>query len=232
MPLKCIAIDDERPALMVLEKFIGQTPELEWVASFQKPLEGLQFLRSNAVDLLFLDINMPDLSGIGLVQSLPEKVPVIFTTAYPEYAVEGFELQAVDYLLKPFSFERFLKAVNRAISLTDRIEKVEPSLQNTLIIRADRKIHRLLQKDILYLEAFGDYVKVHTQQDCLLPKERLSHLEEKLDPHLFFRIHRTFIVNLNAINYLEGNSLVIKETRIPVSKSYRKALLEKIGLEE
>lgn len=230
MPLQCIVVDDERPALLILEKFINQSPDLELAASFQNPLEALQYLRTHSADLLFLDINMPRLSGISLVQVLPEKIPVIFTTAYPEYAVEGFELQALDYLVKPFSFERFLRAISRlpAQEHSSPGKEVDPFL----LIRADRKIHRIAQADILYLEAYGDYVKVHTAQHYLLPKERLSRLEEKLDPGIFLRAHRTFIVNLNAIDYLEGNSLMIGENRIPVSKSFRAGLLEKLGLTE
>ena len=227
MTVKCIAIDDEPLSLRILEKYATELPQLELVAICNDAFEALEVLRREQVDLMFLDINMPKLSGISLVKSLDKAPLVVFTTAYPEFAVEGFELEALDYLLKPFSFERFLKAVNRAIEKLDE-DKATGTSPSGLLVKADKKLYKLDFQDILYLEAFGDYVKVFTKQKMLLTKERLSVLEEGLPKNSFQRIHRSFIISLGAVEFIEGNMVKIGNAQLPLSPSFKDGLLENL----
>ncbi len=223
--LACLAVDDEPLALRVLEKYCSRLQSVELRKTFLDPLEALEALRQEPFDLVFLDINMPHLSGLGLLRSLPDPPLVIFTTAYPEYAVQGFELEAVDYLLKPFSFERFVRAVNKV--LARRAPQPEPLLPPSLPLKVDRKLYRIPLADILYLEAYGDYVKVHTPAKTYLSKTRLQELEEQLPAEAFLRIHRSFVVALSAIEFLEGQSVVVKGRRLPVARSQREELLRR-----
>jgi DNA-binding LytR/AlgR family response regulator len=224
-----MAVDDEPLSLRIIEKYVAQLPRLQLVATCNDAFEAMEVLRKEPVDLMFLDINMPKLSGISLLKTLDRQPQVIFTTAYPQYAVEGFELEATDYLLKPFSFERFVKAVNRA---TERIPAVRDQASVTpeyLLIRADKKLYKIDCADLLYLEAFGDYVKVYTREKMLLTKERLGTLEQNLPPKLFQRIHRSYVIAIQKIDYVEGNSVNIGGSKLPVSLSFKDALLEKLG---
>ncbi len=224
MPITCFIIDDEPPAVKVLERYTGQYPQLKLLGSATDAIEGLQRVQESKPQLLFLDINMPKLSGISLLRSLPHPPEVIFTTAYPEYALEGFELEAVDYLLKPFSFERFLKAVNKCRRLlnADVGREEQPA---HLLLSAGRKLFRIALEDILYLEAYGDYVKVYTSQGMYLPKTTLNALEEQLPEGRFVRVHRSFLIALNQIRYIEGNQLVIAKEKLPIGRSYKEKLL-------
>ena len=226
MTLSCYIIDDEPPAIKVLEHYIRQTPQLQLLGSANDAILGMQAVQEQTPQLLFLDINMPKLSGISLLKALPHPPAVIFTTAYPEYALEGFELEAVDYLLKPISFERFLKAVNKAQRSFAPQETPPPPA--FLLLQADRKLHRVLLEDIRYLQAYGDYVKVHTTKQLYVPKTTLNHLEEQLPSNLFFRVHRSFLVALQKIEYLEGNFVVVGDEKIPVGRRYREELVRRL----
>lgn len=226
-------IDDEPPAIRVLEKYIAEAGRLNLVAVSTDPVRALAVLQREEIDLLFLDINMPRLSGISLVRSLPNPPLVIFTTAYPEFAVEGFELEALDYLVKPFSFERFLKAVNKA---SERLEQ-EKKLRNLarspsderLLLRADRKLHNIRFDDILYLQAFGDYVRIFTKNGNFTPKEKLSAIEERLPKESFLRIHRSYIVALDAVEYIEGNHVNVNNEKIPIGQAYKEELIRRLN---
>lgn len=226
-------VDDEPLAIKVLEKYIAELPHLDLIDTFHQAIKASEALQKQSVDLLFLDINMPKISGISLVKSLPDPPLIIFTTAYPEYAIEGFELEALDYLLKPFSFERFLKAVNKAVKELEianrlkQIERINPS--GNLMIRADRKLYPLPYDQILYLQAFGDYVKVFTKDKLYLPKETLQNLEKSLPQSQFIRVHRSYLVALDAIQYLEGNHLTINDQIIPIGQSYRDQLIQHLS---
>ena len=220
MKIDCFIVDEEPLAIRVLEKYIAQTPALNLTGSSTEPLEALTKLQENPVDLLFLDINMPELSGISLARVLKQSPLIVFTTAYPEFAVEGFELEALDYLVKPISFERFLKSVQKA---TQRLEN-KTNITH-LTIKADRRLYNLRLEDIIFIEAYGDYVKIHTKTQILVPKETLSNIEERLPAGYFMRVHRSYLVSLNKIEFLEGNLIHIGEAKIPVGQSYREALL-------
>lgn len=230
--IRCVVIDDEPLAVKVLENYIRQVAQLERTASFTNAVDYIAYPRQKEVDLLFLDINMPKLSGIGLLKSLQHTPLVIFTTAYPEYAVESFELETLDYLLKPFSFERFLKAVNKACEQIE-IRQALQSLQKNkspahLAVKADRKLYKINFADILYLQAFGDYIKIFTSGKTIVPKERLNNIERQLPAEKFLRIHRSYIISLNAIQYLEGNHIAIFGKKIPIGHTYKEGLLKKL----
>lgn len=222
MKINCFILDDEPLAIKVLERYINDLPQLYLKGSHTNPMEALNIIQTQNIDLLFLDINMPRISGISFYKTLAKAPKVIFTTAYPEFAVEGFELEALDYLVKPFSFERFLKAVNKFKSNFHTNQKPVH-----LIIKADRKLFQLNQEEILFLQAFGDYVKIFTHSKSYLPKETLQKVEERLDSTNFLRIHRSYIVSLNAISFIEGNQVNINGKMLPIAQKYKEQLLTK-----
>lgn len=214
--MKAIAIDDEPPALKVIEKFCVDYGSIELIKTFNKPTEGLKFAEENNIDFLFLDINMPSISGIELYKSLKKDIPVIFTTAYSEFAVEGFDLNASDYLLKPFTYERFKKAIKK-------IEKeLQMQKQNSEIamfsIRADYALHKIPLDKILYFEGYDDYVKIHIEgRKTLVARVTMKNILERLDEKKFSRVHRSYIVALDKIQKIKSKSLFINDVEIPVS---------------
>jgi DNA-binding LytR/AlgR family response regulator len=226
MKIKCLVVDDEPLSRRVVEKYAAELVQLDIVGSCADAFAALEILQKETVDLLLLDINMPKLSGISLLKSLPKPPLVIFITAYAEHAVEGFELEAVDYLLKPFSFERFVKAINRAGERLGPISSAsEPA---NLIIKADKKLYQVDTEDIRYLQAYGDYVKVFTNDKTLVTKERLTNLEALLPKDGFQRIHRSYIVALSSIEFIEGNQVKIGADYLPVTVNYKEGLLLKL----
>jgi DNA-binding LytR/AlgR family response regulator len=225
----CIAVDDEPPALDLLTKYISSVKSLELAATCSDAVEALNFLRKNPVDLVFLDIKMPELLGTEFIRALRNPPKVIFTTAYRKYAVEGFELDAVDYLLKPISFDRFLKAINKVM---DENLKEFPELENGsnekkangeeyLHVRADRKMLKIAHSDIYYIESLKDYVKIVTTGKTIITKQPISSLEEILPKTNFVRIHRSFIVNLNKIDSYTNELMWIGKNELPISRMYR-----------
>lgn len=226
--ISCIAIDDEPLALGLMVSYITKTPFLELVGQFDNPIDAMEFLQENQVQLIFLDIKMPDLTGVEFARTLNEDNKVIFTTAYDKYAVEGFQLHALDYLLKPISYEVFLNSVNNAKKHFDLLRSVFPdeSLkpdENFLFIKADYQIHRIEYDDILYLEGLKDYIKLYTASS---PKPIVFHAtlksaEEKLPTDKFMRTHRSFIVSLNKIKTIERDHILFGDKRIPISKQYK-----------
>lgn len=225
--MTCVIIDDEPLAIKVLEKYLGDMPDYRLLKTFTQPLDAATFLRKQSVDLLFLDINMPDLNGLSLLRTLDSPPLTILTTAYPEYGAESYEFDVVDYLLKPISLERFLKALGKAENRRTKAPSIgDPG---TLTVKADRKIYRIPHEDIYYLQAYGDYVRIITAQQNYLPKTTLSELENRLPQPAFFRVHRTYLVNRQHVSYLEGNHLQVGEDQIPVSKAYRESVLQWIS---
>lgn len=232
MKRTCLIVDDEQLARKLLESYVSRLPQFEWKASCKSPLQAMQVLQEQHIDLMFLDIQMPDLLGTEMLRSLPKKPLVVFTTAYKEYALEGYELDVVDYLLKPISFPRFLQAVNKATRILDK-EKIptsadEKSSPGFLTVKADRKTYKLLHKDIFYIEGEREYVKYHCKDKRVMALESLKKLEESLSPHNFIRVHRSFIVNKSYVTSLSGNQLEINGTLIPVGKSYKEIVLKRI----
>jgi DNA-binding LytR/AlgR family response regulator len=226
MNIRCIIIDDEPLSQDILEKFILEIERLEIAGIFDDALEASVFLRDHKVDLIFLDINMPRLSGIQFFKSLENPPSVIFTTAYPEFAVEGFDLDAVDYLLKPFPFERFLKAVNKAFEKLDNSHFI--SKEKILWLKSDKKLNKIFIQDILYIEAIGDYVKIVLEEGNLVVHETLQGILSKLKTNGFERIHRSYIIAMDKIAYVEGNRVGVGDTVLPVGQSYRDYFFRKI----
>ena len=227
MKIKCIIVDDEPLAIRILEKYVADIPYLSLLGSFDSPIAAMRFLQQQQVDLVFLDINMPELSGINLVKALSQPPLIIFTTAFPDYAVEGFELDAIDYLVKPFAKERFLKAVQKAGLF---LEKQTAADQGTthITLKADRKIYRIALDEIHYCQAYGDYVKVILKDKQLLPKTTLAKLMDQLPPAQFIRVHRSYVIAWDKVAYMEGNQLKIDDLLIPVGQQYRDVVLSRL----
>jgi DNA-binding LytR/AlgR family response regulator len=223
MTIKCIVIEDEPAAREILQRNISQCPDLAWCGSFEDPFLAQSFLDKNSVDLIFLDINLPGMSGISFLRTLVKPPLVIITTAYPQYAVEGFDLEVVDYLLKPFSFERFYKAVNKAK------ERLIPRSLNRqshkITIKADKRLYQIDLDELLYVESCGDYTTVCCTDKKLIAHETLKSWEEKLKGHSFLKIHRSIIINLQKIDHIEGNMAIIGKHKLVVSEAYREQLI-------
>lgn len=231
MSVACIIVDDEPLAREVLEKYISECPLVILKASCRSAYEAMDVLDRIDVGIVFLDINMPKLSGLSMIRSLDRPPEIIFTTAYPEYAVEGFELDAADYLVKPFSFERFLKAVNKAVKRIGKIKNSDPGAADQkkfLIVRADGKIYQIEHSSIFYVEAMGDYVRIHTDSEVITTYGTLKNMEESLPEEHFLRVHRSYLIALEKISFLEGNRLRVKDDDIPVGQSYRERLMERL----
>ncbi len=227
MKIRCLIVDDEPLSREVIEAYVNDTPQLALAGKCSNAIEAAEMLRNEPIDLVFLDINMPKLSGISLVKSLTNPPAVVFITAYPEFAVEGFEVEAVDYLLKPCSFERFLKAVGKAeVFLKATAKKLE---MNYFVVKADKRLHKLAFEEILYFMSIGDYVKVFTKGKVLITNEILRNIEEQLPDSRFIRLHKSYIVSLEAIQYLEGNQVKVGEVMLPVGLTYKDNLMAKLG---
>ncbi len=232
MKIQCLVVDDEPLARRLLQNFIQKTPQLQLVAVCNSATEAESYLLDEAVDLIFLDVQMPGTTGLDWLRTLEKAPLIVLATAFPEYAVEGFELQVTDYLLKPFSYDRFLQAVNKAAYLLDLERKntqAESKVGRRLLVKVDRKLFQVSVEEILYFQAYGDYVKIfRTRDKVLVTKDRLSKLENEIDPHLFMRVHRSYIVSVNAIQYMEGNQVSINDTLIPVSATYQEHLKHRL----
>lgn len=220
----CIAVDDEPKALTVIQKHAEQIPFLELVATFVNVFEAQEYLEKHEVDLLLLDIQMPDISGMQWLRTLPRPPLVIFTTAFPQYAAESYELEAVDYLVKPFDLERLLRAVNKARA----IMHTKKDLPDIIFVKDGVRQVKLRLQEIMYVEAAGNYVIVYTSEQKVMIRQSLRDVYKALADHNFLRVHKSFLVNLQKIEIIEDQHIYIGAARIPVSKSYRKALQEAI----
>lgn len=221
-PLSCLIVDDEPSAREVLEQYIADAPMLQHAASCPDALEAMEYLNDHPIDLLFLDINMPKLTGIDFLKTLPDPPEVILSTAYDDYALKGYELDVVDYLLKPFSFDRFLKAVRKAQERLSASTAGPASLK----LKADGKLYRVPLNEICYIESLGDYVTVHLNDQKLTAYETLKNLEEVLPREHFARVHKSYIVRIPSVEYLEGNMLKVGDQAIPVGKTYKDKILQ------
>jgi DNA-binding LytR/AlgR family response regulator len=223
----CIIIDDEPLSRDVLRKYLAEVSDLEIAAECSDAIEATRILNKESIDILFLDINMPGLSGISFARSLSKSPQIIFTTAYPEYAVEGFELNATDYLVKPYSFERFLLAVNRAL---ERLrEHQNGANEGRILVKADKKLFALPFSDIRIIEGQGDYIRIHTPQHKLMVHSTIRNFLDSLPPEDFMRIHKSFAINLRRIEFIEGNQVKIADQSLPVSPSHREELLSRFS---
>lgn len=232
MKITCLVIDDEPVARKGLALYVQQTPFLELVGTCKNALEATTIVHEKDVDLLFLDIQMPELSGIELMRSLEHPPAVIFTTAYRDYAIEGFELNALDYLVKPISFQRFLKAVNKAKSHFEMMRQQNPDVSSApddyFFIKSDGQFIRIKLEDVLYFESEKDYVFIHTPHKRYLTLLSLKQLEKELPQDRFFRVHRSFIVSLDKVEMMEGNQVIVGGRKIPVSRSMQETIYQKL----
>jgi DNA-binding LytR/AlgR family response regulator len=232
----CLIADDEPIAREIIQGYCNHLPVLNVVASCANALDAKAALQQHSIDILFLDINMPVLDGIAFLKTVKDPPQVIFTTAYKEYALNAFDLAACDYLLKPFSLERFIVAVDKAIAQLNRSPlsaspgKTEARSADHLFIRTDSKIFKVLYKDILYAEANGNYTKIVTVQHTLIPGMTFSNFEQQLPRSLFIRVHRSFIINKSSISHIEGNRVFINRIEIPLGSNYKEAFLKELGL--
>jgi len=226
MTIKCIAIDDEPLALKQIGNYIKKTPSLELVSLCNNAFDALEFINSGQVSLIFVDISMPDLNGLDFVKSLTTKPYVVFTTAYSEYAVEGFKVDAVDYLLKPIGYSDFLKAVNKVKTLVE-LQSAHPETIKTtgdhLFVKSDYKLMRINLDDIKYIESMHEYIRIHlSSEKPVMTLVSLKSIEEQLPPDRFMRVHRSYIVNLGRIKVIERNRIVFDNSvYIPVSDQYK-----------
>jgi DNA-binding LytR/AlgR family response regulator len=228
--LNCIIIDDEPIARKGLKEYIGDVEFLQLQGEFENPLKAMDMIMEGKTDLLFLDIQMPKMTGLDFLKNLPNPPLVIFTTAYPQYAVEGFELNAVDYLLKPFSFERFWKAVMKARTVKESGGKqgVSNSEPDYFYIKSDNKLVKIDYEAILFVEALQNYVAVHTTDKKYITYLTFRSVEEHLPASRFVRTHKSYIVAANKIESIEGNEIKIGAHRIPISRTEKEAVMEKL----
>lgn len=237
--IPCLAVDDEPPALDVIRGYIDAIPSLQLVGTCENAVEALSLLKMHPVELIFLDIQMPQILGTEFIRTLKNAPKVIFTTAYRKFAVEGFELDAIDYLLKPISFERFLKAVNRVLDTNlpvqrhafqdgDKMPKQEDAF---ISVRVDRKNIKIALSDILYIESLKDYVRIVTPGRNIITKHSITSLEENLPEWNFLRIHRSFIVSLKNIESFTSEYVEINKQELPISRMYRHEVAKRLKMD-
>lgn len=222
--MRCVIVDDEPMAREILASYIEKTANLQLIKSCKNASEALVFMQENEVDVYFLDINMPEISGLSLAKIINKKAQIIFTTAYRDYAVDGFDLMAADYLLKPISYDRFLAAV-------EKVNPIKDSKNNNhfMFVRADRKMVKIDFKSILYIESLSDYVKIFTSKKSIITRETISNLEQKLEGKSFIRIHRSFIVSFDKITSYTNEFIEIDKKALPISRSYKESVLQKLA---
>ncbi len=233
--MKCLIVDDEPLAHRIIRNYCDNLSFIDIVKECHSAFEAINYLNENKVDLIFLDINMPKLKGLDFLRTLNNPPLIIITSAYQEYAMEGYELSILDYLLKPFSFERFLKAINKAVSHKKLLDTSKNTIispvtpvstpnnenQESIFIKGDKKMHQVQFDAILYLESIGSYVKIHLKNETIMSLDRLTNFENKLPSHLFLRIHRSYIIAIKKVNTIEGNRVIINEKEIPIGSVYK-----------
>lgn len=232
--ITCVIVDDEPMAREILVSFINKISTLNLLRVCCNATEVLEVMNSQTVDLLFLDINMPEISGLSLAKSINKKTKIIFTTAYREYAVDGFDLYAVDYLLKPIAFARFLQAVNKyfEVSVLNNNETIKTKAitkNDFIFVRADRKMVKINFKEILYIESLSDYIKIHTTKNTVITRETTNNIEAKLPLPNFLRVHRSFIISVDKITSYTNEFVEIHKKVIPISRGYKDIVLDKLA---
>ncbi len=246
MNIRCAIIDDEYLARQYMKDYVSKIPYLKLIGDYNSPMKVMEELQEGKIDLLLLDIQMPDISGLEFLRSLEDRPYVILTTAYEEYALEGYELEVTDYLLKPFSFDRFLKATNKVYNAiqekTHKPEQTEKQQQqetqtdfkdNYIVIRADRKLYKINYEDLIYIEGQKAYVTFHSDnKKRITALASLKDLEEKLPSDRFIRIHKSYIVSIKKIDALEGNQLEVAGEKFPVGKNYHQEVAKLFNLGE
>lgn len=221
--IKCVIVDDEPLPLELLGDYIRKTPGLSLTAAIRNPLEVLPLLEQESINILFLDIEMPELMGLHLAKLIQGKCEIVITTAYPQYALNGYEHDVADYLLKPFSFERFLTAINKCKKRIGGAKKESPAESTHFYVKTGNRLLKMLHNEVIYLEGMRDYVGIHTHSGKVLTLQSLSSFEEQLPDH-FVRIHRSFIINADKISFIEGSTVGIGSTTLPVGEKYQNSI--------
>ena len=224
MKIKCLLVDDEPLAIKLIENHISKIDALDVVAKCNNALKAFEILNTQEIDLMFLDIKMPNITGIDFLKTLKNPPKTIFTTAYRDYAIESYDLEAVDYLLKPITFERFFKAIDRLLRENKLIEntKKETTQVDYIIVKSGNKHHKIVKGDILYIESLKDYIKIHTAGDKhTVSKYKIGDIEQDLKESHFLRVHRSYIININKISAFTINDIEVSSTEIPIGASYK-----------
>ncbi len=226
MTYKCLIVDDEPIARKILAEYLAELSDIVIIGQLKNAIEAINFLANQEVDILFLDINMPKLSGVQFLKNIKNPPLVIFTTAYSEYAVAAFELEAFDYLVKPIAFDRFLKAVNNAKKrLSEKNTGREQSKLFT--IKENKRIYKVNFEEVFLLQAYGDYVRIYTKEKKYVTKNKLNLVKSTL-PNYFMQVHRSYIINLNHLKYVEGNMVQVETESVPVSLSFKEELMKRL----
>lgn len=226
--VSCLIVDDEAMAREIIATHLSKINNIQIVASCSNAMEAFHHISHQNIDLVFLDINMPQISGISFAKSINSDIKVIFTTAYRDYAVEGFELKAVDYLLKPISFERLQKAIHTYFEVYGEKEHVLDTLNDNsdfIFVRSDRKMIKIDFESIIYIESYSDYLKIHQARSTVITRETITSIEAKLPKSMFLRIHRSYIIRISAITSFTNEHITIQDNAIPISRSYKKEVL-------
>ncbi|MCT4630653.1 LytTR family DNA-binding domain-containing protein [Winogradskyella sp.] len=226
--ISCIIVDDEAIARDIIASHASRIENIKIIAQCKNAIEAFNAISNNTIDLVFLDINMPEISGIAFAKSINKDIKIIFTTAYRDYAVEGFDLQAVDYLLKPVAFERLLKAVNRYFEISTNTKDIPAQkldTQDFIFVRSNRRMLKIDFDSIIYIESYSDYLKIHLKDETIVTRETISAIEAKLPKKQFLRIHRSFIVRLSKIQSFTNEEVTINRVALPISRSYKKEVL-------
>lgn len=229
MKLKCLIVDDEELAIKVLQKYIATVPTLELTGSCDNAMQAISFLHNHKVDLLFLDINMPEMSGLEMLKTLNDPPRVILTTAHSEYALESYEYGVVDYLLKPIKLERFIKAINTVAGLYNIKPADREESPKFIFIKEEHITHKVDCTDILYVEAYGNYLKIYTKDKTYVQRETMNNIQKRLPDDLFIRVHKSYIINLSQLTKISGNVLFINSVEIPLGSIYKLALQQRIN---
>ena len=227
--LNCIIVEDEPIARDILKNYIAQVPYLKLSGEYDDAFEAMQMINKQSVDLVFLDINMPRLSGLDMLRTLKKYPAIIITSAFPEYALEGFELSVTDYLLKPFSFPRFVQATEKVFNQNELSEKSyrQPEKDDFLMVKSDKKLTKVFFGDITYVEAYGNYIFIYCGPERIMSKQTLTQFEEQLPGNRFVRIHKSYIVSMKAVKFFEGGEVAIDGKKLPVGKVYRNEMLKR-----
>jgi DNA-binding LytR/AlgR family response regulator len=230
--MKCIIVDDEPLAIEVIESYVERLDDFEIVAKCSNALKAFEILQKQSIDVIFLDIQMPKLTGIEFLKSLQNPPQIIFTTAYRDYAIESYELDIVDYLLKPISFDRFLKAIsklykgNKFTQDTEKVAQITEQKDAYIYLKVDKKMVKLLLKDIIYIESLKDYVRIKTHDKALVTHQKISYLEEKLPEECFMRIHRSYIVSLSKVESYSPTTIEVPNQELPIGRNYKNQVME------
>lgn len=230
--MTCIILEDEIPAQNILKKYLEMSPNVQLLGTFKAAIEANAWLKQNSTDLIFLDINLPDINGIDFMKTIKRPPSIIMTTAYPDFAASSFELETiVDYLVKPFSYDRFLKAVNK-VKKNAQVHKkpISEDEKRTIFLNVDKTLHKLIVNDILYIESDRNYISVVTKDKKLTYIEALKNWKDKLDSKQFVQVHKSYIINKKVVEKISGNIIYLHDKRIPIGRTYKQELLKTLNI--